>query len=333
MTRLAAAMLSVTCSGLLACGFAARADAAAAAAQVALDESNGVVNVTIDGKPFTTYHFDDKTDPKFVRPYFYPVLAADGTALTSDQIITTKNDKKPEHPHHRSFYVAHGDVDGVDHWTLAPKDKTKPPHQKHVGFDKVDGDTIVERLEWEGKDRGPAILTETRTWQFFAFPDGARGVDLTVALTPAGDKAVTLKDTKEAGLCSVRVTKSISDKATLTNSAGKGGEGTKGEKETWGKPATWCDISGMIAGKPYGVAILDDPKNPASPARWHVRAYGLMSANPWALHDYDPKANPAGAGDMKLEPGKATTFRYRVVFHEGDAKSAKLDEKYAAFAK
>jgi hypothetical protein len=331
MTRLAAALLGVTFSGLIACGLTRRADAATA--RVSLDESNRVVNVTIDGKPFTTYHFDDQKDPQFVRPYFYPVLAADGTPVTSDQVLAKKENPKADHPHHRSLWVAHGDIDGVDHWTIAPKDKTKPPHQKHIAFDKVGGDTIVERLEWEGKDRGPAILKETRTWRFFAYPDGARGVDLSVALTPTDDKAVTLKDTKEAGLCSVRVAKPISDEPTLTNSQGKGGEGTNGEKETWGKPATWCDISGMIAGKPYGVALLDDPKNPASPARWHVRAYGLMSANPWALHDYDPKKTPAGAGDMKLEPGKPTTFHYRIVFHEGDAQAARLDEKYAEFVK
>lgn len=331
MTRLAAAILGVAVSGALTCGLGSGADAATA--KVSLDEKNNVVNVTIDGKPFTTYHFDAKDDPQFVRPYFYPVTAADGTPITADQVVAKKENPKADHPHHRSLWVAHGDIDGVDHWTIAPKDKTKPPHQKHLGFDKVDGDTIIERLEWEGKGRGPAILTETRTWRFFAYDDGARGVDLTVALTPAGDKAVTLKDTKEAGLCSVRVAKPISDKPTLTNSQGKGGEGTKGEKETWGKPATWADISGAINGKPYGVAVLDDPKNPTSPARWHIRAYGLLSANPWALHDYDPKKTPAGAGDMKLEPGKATTFHYRVVFHEGDAKAAKLDEKYAEFAR
>ena len=164
-----------------------------------------------------------------------------------------------------------------------------------MGFEKVDGDTIVQRLEWESTNRGPAMLKETRTLRFLTFDDGSRGVDLTVALTPAGDKPVTLKDTKEAGLCSLRLPKPISDNPTLTNAAGQ-----TGEKDTWGKPAAWCDISGQINAKPYGVAVLDHPSNPRHPTRWHVRAYGLLSANPFGLHDYD-KSNPPGTGNLELE--------------------------------
>ena len=119
-------------------------------------------------------------------------------------------------------------------------------------------------------------------------------------LTPAGDKPVTLKDTKEAGLCSLRLPKPISDNPTLTNAAGQ-----TGEKDTWGKPAPWCDISGQINGKPYGVAVLDHPSNPRHPTRWHVREYGLLSANPFGLHDYDKKANPPGAGNRTAPARRA----------------------------
>jgi hypothetical protein len=217
-------------------------------------------------------------------------------------------------------------VNGIDHWSLVTKDKTRVPHQRHVGFDKVDGDTIVERLEWEGKDRGPALLTETRTIRFMTFPDGNRGVDLTIALTPAGDQPVTLGDTKEAGLCSVRFNKDAAEKGTITNAAG-----ATGETDTWGKPSAWCDLSVTLDGKPVGAAVLDHPGNPRHPSRWHVRQYGLLAANPFALHDYE-KA-PAGAGNLTIAPGTTTTFRYRVVFHTGDAKSARLAEKFKAFAK
>ena len=286
---------------------------------VALKQSDAAVEVTIGGKAFTTYRFaPTKDDPKFVRPYFFPVLAADGTPLTSDQ-ATSGGD----HPHHRSFYVAHGDVSGADHWSHMLGDKQ--PRQRHLGFDRVEGDTVVQRLAWDGTD-GKPLLTETRTFRFFALDDGSRGVDLMVALTPAGDRPVTLGDTKEAGLCSVRVAKAISEKATITNAAGETGEDT-----AWGKPAAWCDLSGAVDGKPYGVAILDHPANPRHPARWHVRGYGLMTANPFGLSDFDK--SPKGTGDMKLEPGKPTTFRYRVLFHPGDVKAANIAEKFEAYAK
>ena len=285
---------------------------------VALKQTDTAVEVTVDGKPFTTYRFAPTADdPKFVRPYFYPVLAEDGTALTSDQ-ATTGGD----HPHHRSLYVAHGDVNGADHWSLMLGDKQ--PRQRHQRFASVEGDTIVQQLAWDGTD-GKPLLNETRTLRFFAEPDGSRGVDLTVALRPEGDVPVTLGDTKEAGLCAVRVAKSMSDAGTIATSAGLSGEAA------WGKPAAWCDFSGKVDGKPYGVAIFDHPGNPRHPTRWHVRTYGLMTANPFGLSDFDK--SPKGTGDLDLVPGTTTTFRYRVLFHPGDAKDAKIAERFATFAK
>jgi hypothetical protein len=280
------------------------------------------IDVTMDGKPFTTYHFDEKDDPQFARPYFFPVLAADGTPLTLDQ------GRAPErnHNHHRSLYVAHFDVNGVDHWFLRLKDKQ--PRQRHLAFDKLEGDTIVQRLAWESADRKSDVLNETRTLRFLVLEDGARGIDLTVALEPVGSQPVVLGDTEEAGFCSLRVAKAMSDTGTITNAEGK-----TGEKNTWGKPAKWCDISGKIDGKPYGVAVLDHPSNPRHPTRWHVRQYGLMCANPFGVHHFDLNNTPKGAGAMTLAPDKTTTFRYRVILHEGDARQARLNDKFEAFVK
>ena len=188
----------------------------------------------------------------------------------------------------------------------------------------------LQRLEWGGKSDGePALLKETRTLRFFALDNGTRGIDLVVALTPAADQPVTLADTKEAGLCAVRVHQEIGDnrkKAKLLNSAGK-----TGEKDIWGKPANWCDVYGQINGKPYGVAIFDHPSNPRHPTTWHTREYGLHSANCFGLHDFD-KRNPEGAGKMTLKPGETTTFKYRILFHTGDPDAAKLDQQYKEWA-
>ena len=70
------------------------------------------------------------------------------------------------------------------------------------------------------------------------------------------------------------------------------------------------------------------PDNPRHPTTWHTREYGLHAANIFGLHDYDPKNTPKGAGDLTLEAGKNLTFKYRTLFHTGDAASAKLDERY-----
>lgn len=294
---------------------------AARAATVTLTQGADAVKVEVDGKAFTTYHFLAGEDKNFHRPFCYPVLAADGQAVTSDQIVTNPK----EHPHHRSVWVAQGSVNGVDHWGHTGH------RQRHVKFDKVEGGTIVEQLEWEGKTAdAPTLLKETRTLRFFALDDGTRGIDLTVVFTPTGE-AVTFGDTKEAGIAAVRVHPEIGNSekgdkrrnGTLTNS-----KGATSEKAIWGKPAEWCDESGTIGGKPYGVAIFDHPGNPRYPTTWHTREYGLHAANIFGAHDFDPKNVAKGAGDFKLEAGKTVRFKYRILFHQGDAAAAKLDERY-----
>lgn len=282
---------------------------------VRLVQHENHVSVEIDGKPFTDYWFGTRSDRPYARPFFYPVLAADGTGVTAD------HHGQKEHPHHQSLWVGQGDVNGADHWTL---NGDRSPKQRHIRFERVSGDTIVEDLEWEGVDHQP-ILRETRTMKFLAWPDESRGIELTLAFTPI-DGPVTFGDTKEAGLVAVRVAKAISDHPTLTNSTG-----AHGEKATWGRPADWADISGRIDGREYGVAAFDAPSNPRHPERWHVRAYGLLAANPFGLSYFD-RGTPRHTGDFTMEPGKTVTFRYLVVIHKGDAAAANLPEKYRQFA-
>lgn len=315
---------------------AQQAEAQQASAQtsdVKLTDKDGRILVEVGGKPFTEYRYTKEKGLPWARPYFYPVKAADGVEITSDQSRTNPK----EHPHHRSLYVAQGAVNGVDHWAHPnkPEKGQKPedvrqPEQKHVKFEKVAGDTIVEQLAWEDKE-GKPMLAETRTWRFFAYPDGSRGIDQTSVFS-AIDGPVTFGETKEGGLAAIRLNKPISDTSVITLAGGTASKERKTEKDVWGKQAAWCDLSGKIDGKWYGAAILDHPSNPRHPSNWHVRHYGLMGANVFGLHDFDKKKYEKGAGDFKVEPGKPVTFKYRYVIHTGDAESAKLDEKFAEFA-
>lgn len=287
---------------------------------VVLKQEANHIAISIDGKPFTDYWFAKRDDRSYARPFFYPVLAADGTPVTDDHY------GQKEHPHHNSLWVGHGDVNGVDHWALKG-DQT--PQQRHLKFEKVEGDTIVEDLDW-CDESGKPMLHERRTLRFEPLPDDSRGIDFTEEYTPASGE-VTFEDTKEAGLVAVRLTKSISDNPTITTAAGVHGQGMSAEKQAWGKAADWCDESGEVNGKEYGVAVLDDPRNPLHPTRWHVRAYGLLAANPFGLSYFD-KGATKHVGDFKMEPGKTVTFRYRVIVHEGSANQAQIGKDYEAFS-
>jgi hypothetical protein len=302
-------LLSIVLFGLAA--ISARSPAA-----VELKQESNHIDVTIDGKPFTDYWFGKRDDRAYARPFFFPVLAPDGVGVTADHY------GQKEHPHHNSLWVGHGDVNGADHWALTG-DKT--PLQRHVKFESIGGDTIVEDLDWEGKDHQP-ILHERRTMKFAAPDSTSRSIDFTLEFTPI-DGRVTFGDTKEAGLVAVRMNDQIpKNHPTLTNSKGQ-----TGEKATWGKSADWCDISGTIDGKEYGVSVLDAPTNPLHPQRWHVREYGLLAANPFGLSYFD-KGVAKHTGDFVLPAGKTTTFHYLVIVHEGDVKAAYPVERYKEFA-
>ena len=50
----------------------------------------------------------------------------------------------------------------------------------------------------------------------------------------------------------------------------------------WGEIADWHDYSGTKNGKVVGVTLFTNNEINRSPVAWHTRAYGLMSANPFA---------------------------------------------------
>ena len=108
--------------------------------------------------------------------------------------------------------------------------------------------------------------------------------------------------------------------------------GARREAVTWGKRAAWCDYHATVAGKTFGIAIMDHPGNPRHPTWWMVRDYGLFAANPFGQGSFEPGADRR-AGDFKIAAGQSVTFRYRVVLHEGDEKTARIAELYQDFAK
>jgi hypothetical protein len=79
-----------------------------------------------------------------------------------------------------------------------------------------------------------------------------------------------------------------------------------------------------------GVAILDHPSNPRHPTYWHSRAYGLFAANIFGVKDFT--GDKTKDGSLTIELGKSLNFRYRVIIHPGDVKSANIAALYDKFA-
>ncbi len=83
-----------------------------------------------------------------------------------------------------------------------------------------------------------------------------------------------------------------------------------------------------LDGLPRIVAIFEHPYSFRSPPRWHVRDYGLLAANPFGSHAYDPDAAPSG---VTLKPGETVHLRYRVLIHSALEPGA-LEEMYRQYA-
>jgi hypothetical protein len=290
---------------------------------VEISDEGTTLAIDVKGERFTRYHYTPEEAP--ARPFFYPVLAPGGVPVTRSYPMANVEGEMRDHPHHRSLWVAHGDVNGTDNWSEEPG----YGRTEHLSFEGIfSGPTVGgfrERARWV-TNAGEPLLEETREVRVYAVDSSLRILDLWLELTPAqGD--VTFGDTKEGGLISVRVATSMdADKGgTIKN----GADGVN-EKETWGKPAPWCDYYGPVQGKTRGIALMDHPSNTRFPTYWHVRNYGLMTANPFGLsYFYNDKSKD---GSLLLRSGETARWRYRMVVHEGTTEDARIAAQYAAFA-
>ena len=59
---------------------------------------------------------------------------------------------------------------------------------------------------------------------------------------------------------------------------------------------------------------------------WQVRGYGQIAANPFGLADFD--SGYRRCGDRTPAADGRATFRYRVLWHAGDAAQARVGERY-----
>ena len=296
--------------------------AAVAASRIALDERPDRVVVTVDGAPFTEYLF--KQDG-LRRPVLFPLHGPHGLTLTRSWPVGPKAPGDPiDHPHHESFWFAHGDVNGQDFW--APK---KGERIEQVSLDHVGDCRIEATSRWLGPD-GKPVCTDRRVLAFAAEGDD-RVIDHTITIT-ASHGPLVFGDTKE-GTMALRVRPELNVKQAKDAPPATGhylNDSGDRDAAAWGKPAAWVDLSGTVDGKMVGITCFDHPTNLRHPTCWHARDYGLFTANPFGLHDFT-KA-PKGAGRFELPAGESLTLKHRWLLHAGDAEAAKVAARFAAWA-
>ena len=158
--------------------------------------------------------------------------------MTRDYPMRDRAGEKKDHPHQRSLWFTHGDVNGVDFWAEQGKVGTI----KHLEFTKVAGGkpaVIATRNAWLAPD-GQRVCEDERTLRFDTDGD-ARWIDFDITLK-AIDGDVVFGDTKE-GTFGVRVAESLSVDAKrggkIVNSNGQvNGEGVGAARRLGRLPRT-----------------------------------------------------------------------------------------------
>jgi len=276
------------------------------------------VAFTWAGEPFTTYNFGKQ----WARPFFYPVHGPEHVQITRNYPIARGfPGETTDHQHHKSIWIAHGDVNRADNWS---EERNHGCQVSKRLKEVVDGPVVAllrQDLEWVTHG-GKKVVDEEREIRVYATPSDQRIIDLSVTFRARSGKVV-FGDTKEGGICSVRVATSMDGTrgGRIENSYG-----ALGEAETWGRRAVWCDYSGPVHGKLVGIAIFDTPGNLRYPTYWHVRDYGLMTANPFGISHFCPGSGERG--DYTLKARGELQFRYRIFMHLGDAATAHVRDNY-----
>jgi len=275
-----------------------------------LKDEKGRLGIAYRGYEVAGYVYSEE----WSKPYMFPVRGPGGIPVTENG--------PADHVHHRSLWVAHGEVNGQDLWSEHPGRHGKI---RHISFKELSAGPVyaklVEENVWTGVN-GEKLLDETRFFKIWGHPLEEWIIDAEVTFKASyGD--VLFADTKEAGILSIRVAESMKVKngGLIVNSAGG-----INEPETWGRRAHWCDYSGPVSGVWLGIAVFDHPANPGHPTYWHVRNYGLMTANIFGITYFEKWRGVRG--DLRVRSGSSVTFRYRVILHRGTAFDANLSQRY-----
>lgn len=277
--------------------------------------SRDSVDVSVDGKPFTTFHYGAESG----KPYLAPLRSASGKVVTRHYPMEQIPGESRDHLHHTGLWFSYDDVNGTKFWENDPSYTKAHMGRILVRDAEWKGNTLNATMEWRDTD-GKLLLVEDRAMTFEPDPK-LRTIDFVITLTAATD--LTFGDTKE-GAFAIRLAEPFTER--------KGGRITDADgrvtmAKIWGKRSNWVDYAGEVEGERLGVAIFDHPSNPRHPTYWHARDYGLFALNPFGQNAFDPSKEES---QWKLPTGEKITFRWRVVIHPADANIAELYSAYAA---
>jgi hypothetical protein len=275
------------------------------------------VIVECNQRLLTEYHVDAGH-----KPFFFPLIGPTDESYTRAYPMESIAGEDRDHPHQRSWWFTHGNVNDIDFWA---ETKASGNIRESARQMIVEGPVLGQmqtKDEWLAPN-GKKVLDDERIVTFYNTKK-SRIIDFDIKLE-ATSGPVTFKDTKE-GMFGIRVASTM-DVTKKTGGKITNAEGLTDDK-AWGQASPWVDYVGPVKNKTVGIAVLNRPDSFRYPTTWHVRTYGLFAANPFGWHDFGRQVK----GDFILPAGQATSFHYRVVLHEGETKSVGLPQLFEGYA-
>ncbi len=272
-------------------------------AEVSFRRSGSALDVLVDGARIASYVMRDEV---IQRPHFAHLRSPDGVPLSRNHPPIEGQDRTDHADMHPGLWLGFGRLGGHDFWR-----NRRGALVVHERFDQAprggarEGSFAVINRYVAG---GETVCTETCRYELFVRPWGVLlAIDST--LRPASGDLV-FGDQQEMGL-GVRVATPI---AVAAGGRMLDDEGRENEAGIWGRPARWCDASGVVGGRRAGVTLMAHPGN-FRPSRFHARDYGLLVANPFGVRDFS-----AGQESRVVVPRDgAMRLRFGVLLHAAPA--------------
>tara|TARA_R110002050_G_scaffold3702_2_gene19220 strand:+ start:1185 stop:2081 length:897 start_codon:yes stop_codon:yes gene_type:complete len=265
------------------------------------------IDVIIDGKFFTSYHFTE--NEKY--PFFFPVNGPSGALVTSM--------RNGVYPHHSSLFFGCDRVNGGNYWQEGLDRGQIVSLRAEIEQNNDSQLTILNECIWT-RPGANAPIKDFRVITISTTADGAYQIDFDVKMEMLED--VTIEKTNHS-LFSARMDQDLNvlNGGTMINA-----EGDRGEKETFGKPSSWIDFYGNRGEGQEGLAVMQHPSNDWYPSPWFTRDYGFISPTPM----YWPENEKEGT---KLKKGDSVKLKYRVIVHQGDHLEADIAGKFNVYSK
>lgn len=318
----------------------------AAEPRVEFVKGDGKIDVVIGGRPFTSYLYGGN----LTKPVLVPLRTTSGIEVSRRYPLVEMPGGSMDHTHHEGIFFAVDLVNGVKFWN-----NTDPPPQiRHAKLTEIAGGAGEGELSavahWVD-DKGKILLEEERVMVFSAGRhEGEYAIDASIDLKAVGED-VLFEDIEE-GMFAIRVSdylrecdssKTLRPGEPVPDESAEGtgryfsSNGDETAKNVWGKRARWVALQGVRKGKVVGVAILNHPASINYPTYWHVRDYGLFSANPLGQGDFQRqmpqkyRKNKVMSLNLKLKRGETAHFRFVVVVYEGIRTKDQIEKRFREF--